>query len=121
MTAHGTFARLWHAAREYAGHWMVAGVILAATGAAPEHWFADLLHDVHLPVEGLHLWGAGFDLRLILIGAGVLMIAGDIIWQRTRLPGPACIIRSRAVTAGGDIAATRSAVDRGAAVHQPER
>ena len=82
--AHSLPARLWHAAREYAGHWMIAGVILAATGAAPEHWFADVLHRAHLPTEGLHLWGAGIDLRLILIGAGVLMIAGDIAWRRTR-------------------------------------
>jgi adenylate cyclase len=84
--AQGLPARLWHTAREYAGHWLVAGIILAATGAAPEHWFADLLHGAHLPTESLHLWGAGIDLRLIRIGAGVLMIAGDIAWRRTRPP-----------------------------------
>jgi TolB-like protein/Tfp pilus assembly protein PilF len=82
----GPYMRLWHTAREYAGHWLVAGVILAATGAAPEHWLADLLHDARLPAEGLHLWGAGVDLRLILVGAGVLMIAGDIAWRRARPP-----------------------------------
>ena len=82
--AHGLHTRLWHTAREYAGHWMVAGIILAATGAAPEHWFADMLHSAHLPAGGLHLWGAGIDLRLILIGAGVLMIGGDIAWRRAR-------------------------------------
>jgi adenylate cyclase len=84
LMARGPYMRLWHIAREYAGHWMVAGVVLAATGAAPEHWFADVLHTARLPTEGLHLWGAGIDLRLILIGAGVLMIAGDIAWRRTR-------------------------------------
>ncbi len=37
-------------------------------------------------MEGLHLWGAGIDLRLVLIGAGVLMIGGDIAWRRMRPP-----------------------------------
>ncbi len=82
--AHGLHTKFWHAAREYAGHWLIAGVILAATGAAPEHWFADLLQEVHLPTDALHLWTAGIDLRLILMSAGVLMIAGDIAWRRTR-------------------------------------
>jgi hypothetical protein len=84
VMARGPSMRLWHIAREYAGHWMVGGIVLAATGAAPEHWFADLLHDARLPAGGLHLWGAGIDLRLILVGAGVLMIAGDIAGRRTR-------------------------------------
>jgi hypothetical protein len=53
---------IWHTAREYLTHWMVAGAILAATGAAPEHWLADLLHDVHLPTDALYLWAAGLGL-----------------------------------------------------------
>ena len=65
-----TLKRIWHVAREHLTHWIVAGAILAATGAAPEHWLADLFHDVHLPTDGLHLWGAGIDLRLALAGLG---------------------------------------------------
>jgi adenylate cyclase len=63
---------------------MVAGAILAATGATPEHWLADLLRGVHLPEEALHLWGADIDLRMVLAGIGLLLIAGDISWRRTR-------------------------------------
>jgi hypothetical protein len=48
--------RLWHATREYLTHWSVAGTILAVTGAAPEHWFAEALDEVHLFREGLPLW-----------------------------------------------------------------
>lgn len=75
---------IWHTGREYLTHWMVAGAILAATGAAPEHWLADLLHDVHLPTDALHLWTAGIDLRVVIAGLGLVLIVGDIAWRRTR-------------------------------------
>ena len=39
--------------REHLTHWVIAGVIIALTGFAPEHWFADALHS--LP-EGLRRW-----------------------------------------------------------------
>jgi TolB-like protein/Flp pilus assembly protein TadD len=73
-----------HIAREYLTHWMVTGAILAVTGAAPEHWLADLFHDVHLPTEALHLWTTGIDLRMVLAGLGLGLIVGDIAWRRTR-------------------------------------
>jgi TolB-like protein len=79
-----TLKRIWHVAREHLTHWIVAGAILAATGAAPEHWLADLFHDVHLPTEALHLWTAGVDLRVVLAGLGLALIAGDIAWRRAR-------------------------------------
>ena len=76
--------RIRHIASEHLTHWIVAGAILAATGAAPEHWLADLFHDVHLPEGALHLWGAGIDLRMLLAGLGLILIVGDIGWRRTR-------------------------------------
>jgi adenylate cyclase len=63
---------------------MVTGLILAATGVAPEHWFAELVHEAHLPADILHLWSAGIDPRLVLMVLGVTMIAGDIVWRRVR-------------------------------------
>ena len=82
--AHAPHVVVWHKAREYAGHWMVTGVILAATGVAPEHWFSELLHAAHLPAEAMHLWAVGLDPRVLLVAAGVLMIGGDIAWRRLR-------------------------------------
>jgi len=76
--------RIWHTGREYLTHWMVAGAILAATGAAPEHWLADLFRDVHVPEEALHLWAADIDMRMVLAGLGLVLIVGDIAWRRTR-------------------------------------
>ena len=63
---------------------MIAGLILAATGAAPEHWFAELVHGAHLPAEALHLWSAGIDPRLVLVFAGFCLIAGEILWRQVR-------------------------------------
>jgi adenylate cyclase len=76
--------RIWHIASEHLTHWIMAGAILAATGAAPEHWLADLFHEVHLPTDALHLWTAGIDLRMVLAGLGLVLIVGDIAWRRTR-------------------------------------
>ncbi len=76
--------RIWHIASEHLTHWVLAGAILAATGAAPEHWLADLFHEVHLPTDALHLWTADIDLRMVLAGLGLALIVGDIAWRRTR-------------------------------------
>ena len=70
--------------REYLTHWIAAGVILAAPGAAPEHWLADAFHELHVSPELLHLWAAEIDLRVVLSGLGVALIAGDLIWRRVR-------------------------------------
>jgi len=91
---------IWHTGREYFTHWIVAGAILAATGAAPEHWLADLFHDVHLPEEALHLWTAGIDLRMVLAGLGLLLIAGDIGWRGLSWPAPGSSLASGHLTRG---------------------
>jgi TolB-like protein len=70
--------------REYLTHWIAAGVILAATGAAPEHWLADLFRGVHLSPDALHLWDADIDLRIVLSALGLVLIAGDLVWLRSR-------------------------------------
>ena len=69
---------VWHTAHEHMTHWMVAGAILAATGAAPDHWLAHLFQKLHLPADALHLWVANIDLRVILAGMG-LMLIGEIL------------------------------------------
>ncbi len=81
--------RLWHAAREYLTHWSVAGAILAVTGAAPEHWFAKVLDEVHLSREGLPPWIGHVDYRLLAVIAGLSIIVADTLWRRHGRAAPA--------------------------------
>ncbi len=76
--------RLWHTGREYLTHWAVAGLIVTATGVAPDHWVAHLVDTLHVPADALHLWAAGIDIRWFAVGAGLLLVVGDIAWRRTR-------------------------------------
>jgi adenylate cyclase len=73
--------RLWHTVQEYITHWSVAGVFLTATGTAPEHWFAELLHKVPLPHEALPVWLAHVDYRLVAVIAGLSIVVGDNLWR----------------------------------------
>jgi len=73
--------RLWHTAREYLTHWTVAGAILAITGAAPEHWFAHLAHELPLPFEAMPPWLGNLDYRLVVLIAGLSIIVGDTLWR----------------------------------------
>ena len=73
-----------HTGREFVTHWAAAGIIVAATGVAPEHWMARLLDGLHLPGDALHLWSSQIDLRWILLGLGLTLIVGDIAWRQTR-------------------------------------
>ncbi len=85
--------QVWHRGHEYVTHWMVAGAILAATGAAPDHWLANVFNRLHLPADALHLWVANIDLRIVLASMGLVLIGGDIGWRllrgRARAPGVA--------------------------------
>src|SRR5262245_11729253 len=101
--------RVWHTACEYVTHWMVAGAILAATGAAPDHWLANLFERLHLPADALHLWVANIDLRIILASMGVLLIGADIGWRLLRRSAPApnvalstSAIKTEAIAAKGE-------------------
>ena len=75
---------LWQTGREYLTHWMVAGLVVAATGVAPDHWMAHLVKELHIPADALHLWAAKIDLRWVLLGTGLTLVVGDIAWRRTR-------------------------------------
>ena len=75
--------RVWHTGREFLTHWMVAGLIVAATGVAPEHWMARLVEQLHIPTDALHLWAAEIDFRWLLLVAGLTLVVGDIAWRRT--------------------------------------
>ena len=79
---------LWHVAGEHLTHWSVAGAILAATGAAPEHWFATFLDKVHLPRGDLPPWLAHLDYRLVAVIVGLSVIVGDNLWRHHRHAAP---------------------------------
>jgi pimeloyl-ACP methyl ester carboxylesterase len=78
--------RLWHTAREYLTHWSVAGAILALTGAAPEHWFADLVHALPLRLAPLPLWLEHVDYRLVAVIVGLSVVVGDNLWRHHGRP-----------------------------------
>jgi len=100
---------VWHTGREYVTHWMVAGAILAGTGAAPDHWLANLFQSLHLPTDALHLWVANIDLRVVLAGMGLLLIGGDIGWRLYRGRAPAPVVPPSAAVETHAIAAIAEA------------
>jgi adenylate cyclase len=78
-----TIKHVWHTGREYLTHWMVAGIVVAATGVAPEHWMANLVYALNIPTGALHLWAAEIDFRWVLLVAGLTLVVGDIAWRRS--------------------------------------
>ena len=76
--------RLWHMGREYLTHWAVAGLIVTATGVAPDHWVAHLIDTFHVPAEAVHLWAANLDFRWLAVALGLTLIVSDIAWRRAR-------------------------------------
>ena len=76
--------RVWHTVREYATHWTIAGAILAVTGAAPDHWLAELWQSIPIPRESLPLWFARVDYRLVAVVAGLSIVVGDTLWRHHR-------------------------------------
>jgi len=80
-----TQGHLSHSLRDYATHSTLAGIFLAATGAAPEHWFAEAVHLAHLPEKWLPHFANNFDWRLIPVCAGLSIVVGAHLWKKSRL------------------------------------
>ncbi len=72
--------RVWHTAKEYLTHWVVAGVIVTMTGFTPDHWIANLFHAVNL--DSLRQALPSADYRLIAVGVGVAVVTGDFLFRR---------------------------------------
>ena len=94
---HVAIKKIWHAGREHITEWAGAGIIIALTGATPDHWVAGLFHGLHIPEGASHLWSANIDLRWVMIGLGLTLVAGDIAWRRTR---PAAIVQTAGEASG---------------------
>jgi TolB-like protein/cytochrome c-type biogenesis protein CcmH/NrfG len=62
---------------EYVTHWFVAGVIVTATGFAPDHWVAHVLEAI--PAGFRRAFPSGIDYRLVVVCLGVSIIALDIL------------------------------------------
>ncbi len=77
--------RLWHTAREYLTHWAAAGAIVAVTGFTPDHWIAHLFH--YLDLDSVLDTLPAFDFRLLAVGLGVAVVAGDILIRNRRISG----------------------------------
>ena len=76
----------WHGVREHAIHWLIGGVLLAATGFAPEEWFAHALHEVNISEAALHLWETGVDARIIVVTTGMLIAVIGVLRRRRPFP-----------------------------------
>jgi adenylate cyclase len=70
---------VWQTVRDHVTHWLVGGVIIAATGTAPEEWFGHALHALHIPGDALHLWAMHLDLRAVIVFIGVAIIVADLL------------------------------------------
>jgi TolB-like protein len=68
--------------REHISQAVVGGAIVALTGFAPEHWFAEVLKAIHIPETLLNAWPASVDARLAVVSLGIAIIVGDVLWRR---------------------------------------
>ncbi len=75
---------IWTTAKEYLTHWVVAGLIVALTGFAPEHWIARLLELVEIPTGIRQSFLSAVDYRLLAVCIGVAIIAAEIIIRNRR-------------------------------------
>lgn len=67
----------WHRLREHLTTWAIGGILIGLTGFTPEEWLAKLFEATHLPPFG-------FDIRVILVLAGVSLVAGNAIYRSYR-------------------------------------
>jgi adenylate cyclase len=74
--------RLWSTVREHISNAAVGGAIVALTGFAPEHWFAEALQAIHIPVRLLNAWPSSVDGRMAIVSIGIAIIVIDVLWQR---------------------------------------
>ncbi len=102
--------RFWHTTREYVTHWSVAGAILALTGAAPEHWFANLAHALPLPLAALPPWLEHVDYRLVAVIVGLSLIVGNNLWRHHGRPAPATVEPAVPVTLAASVPAATALV-----------
>ena len=68
--------------REHFSQAAVGGAIVALTGFAPEHWFAEVLKAIHIPQGMLNSWPSSIDARLAVVSVGIAIIVGDVLWRR---------------------------------------
>jgi adenylate cyclase len=94
-----TRSRFWRTAREYVMNWAVGGLIIMATGFAPEELVVRIANTLRIPNDTLHLWTTGIDIRTLIVFVGVAVIVGDLLMR------------------GRSTRAARVAEDRRAATH----
>jgi TolB-like protein/tetratricopeptide (TPR) repeat protein len=105
-------SNLWRTVGEHATAWMVGGVLLAATGFAPEEWLAHTVRGLHIPESVLHLWAAGIDVRVVPIAIGVAVIAIGMLRQQQASHVPINSPATRADAPLADAPAPLKSVDQ---------
>jgi adenylate cyclase len=101
-----TRSRFWHTAREYVTNWAVGGLIIMATGFAPEELMARIANALRIPHDTLHLWAAGIDIRVVAVFLGVAIVVGDLL-----LRGRALRVQRSAQISGAAARATEPGTD----------
>ncbi len=99
VRGHGT-TWLVDTVRENLTTWLVVGLVVSATGAAPEDWFRRVLKSVHVSGDALHLWAVHLDLRVAIVFVGMAIIVGDVLWRHNRRRPLVPESRSPAAAAG---------------------
>lgn len=70
---------LWEMVRSHIGDWFFGGAVSALIGASPDEWFEKLFRATHVPVEAIHLWSLGVDLRWVFLAAGGAVMVADVV------------------------------------------
>lgn len=113
MTSGASESRLRHIlslGREYLTHWAIAGLIIALTGLAPEHWIADLLSNFSIPESLQHGWLLrASDIRTGLVAVGVAVVAWDVL-RRSRLQTQVALRGDRASDAAAPALAAKPSI-----------
>jgi hypothetical protein len=73
--------------REHISPAAIGGAIIALTGFAPEHWFAEALHAIHVPEWMLNAWPASVDARLAVVSLVIAIVVGDAAVRGCCRPG----------------------------------
>ncbi|MFS8051559.1 hypothetical protein QD357_01905 [Rhizobium sp. BR 317] len=71
--------------REFITHWVVAGLIVVATGFAPEEWVVAIIHGTGVPEAVAHTGQLGIDIRTVCIVVGMLIVIASVIFTAGKI------------------------------------
>ncbi|MGV1793832.1 hypothetical protein [Rhizobium sp. A37_96] len=79
------FIELGKTLREYITHWVVAGLVVVATGFAPEEWVVAILRSSGVPEAVVHTGELGIDIRTVCIVVGMAIVVASVIFTAGKI------------------------------------